>query len=115
MTGFGSSGSYGAFDFAAYKAACEPYLAESITLAEQFVGKSPKQPLLSFTEDEQLMYVTYGPGMYNYVVGQWYKFVSGEQDFSQWDQVLERAKKVYGYDVLLEIHQSAYERVKEEQ
>ena len=111
-TGLGAAGGCGMFDFEAYKAACEPYLAESITLAEQFVGKSPKQPLLEFTEDEQLMYVTYGPSMYNYVVGEWYKFVSGERDFAEWDQVLERAKKVHGYDVLLELHQAAYERVK---
>ncbi len=114
-TGLGTAGVCGVFDFDAYKAACEPYLAESITIAEQFVGKSPKQPLLSFTEEERLMYVTYASGMYNYAVGEWYKFVSGQRDIAEWDQVLERCKKVYGYDELLKIHQSAYERVKQEE
>lgn len=114
-TGLTASGTYGISDFEAYKAACEPYVAEAITLAEQFVGKTPKQPLLEFTEDEALMYKTYASGMYNYVVGEWYRFVSGERDFAEWDQVLDRAKKVYGYDILLELHQAAYERVKQEE
>ena len=107
----GASGVYGVYDFEAYKAACEPYLAESITLAEQFAGKSPKQPLLSFTEEEDLMYITYAPGMYNYACGEWYKFVCGDRDFAQWDQVLEKVKYAYGYDILMEIHQNAYERL----
>lgn len=114
-TGLTASGTYGIFDFEAYKAACEPYLAQSLTIAEQFVQKSPKQPLLPFTEDEQLMYKTYASGMYNYVCGEWYKFVSGQRDFSEWDQVLERAKKAYGYDILLKIHQDAYARLQEEE
>ncbi len=114
-SGLASTGTCGISDFEAYKAACEPYLAQSISLAQQFVGKSPKQPILSFTEDEQLMYKTYASGMCNYVCGEWFKFVSGERDFAEWDQVLERAKKVYGYDILLKIHQDAYERLKQEE
>lgn len=114
-TGLCSVLTCGVADFEAYKAACEPYVAEAITLAEQFAGKSPKQPLLSFTKDEELMYKSYALSLHNYVCGEWYKFVSGQRDFAEWDQVLERAKKVYGYDILLKIHQDAYERVKQEE
>lgn len=114
-TGLCSVVTCGVTDFEAYKVACEPYLAEAITLAEQFAGRSPKQPLLSFTEDEELMYKTYASGLHNYVCGEWYKFVSGQRDFSEWDQVLERAKKVYGYDILLKIHQDAYARLQGEE
>ncbi len=112
-TGFGVSAFYGIFDFEAYKAACEPYMLEALSVAEPFVGKSPHQPVLTFTEEEDLMYITYAAGMYNYACAEWYKFVGGERDFDQWDQVLERLKKHYGYDILLEIHQDAYERIKE--
>lgn len=113
--GLGASSVYGIFDFEAYKAACEPYLAESITLAEQFKEKTTRQPVLVFTEDEDLMYITYAAGMYNYACGEWYKFVCGQRDFAEWDQVLDRCKKVYGYDILLELHQTAYERLKQEE
>lgn len=112
-SGLGASGAYGIMDFSAYKAACEPYLAQSITLAEQFAGKSPKQPILSFTKDEATVYRTWATGMYNYVCGEWYKFVSGERDLAQWDQVLERVKKHYGYDELIKIHQDAYRRLQQ--
>lgn len=103
----------GILDFSAYKAACEPYLAEAITIAEQFAGKAPKQPLLPFTEDEQMTYITYAQGMYNYVCGEWYKFVGGERDFSEWEDALERAKSVYCYDDMIKIHQDAYARLQE--
>ncbi len=114
-SGLSVPGICGVGDFEAYKAGCEPYVAEAITLAEQFVERSPKQPLLSFTADEQLMYKTYASGMYNYVCGEWYRFVSGDRDIAEWDQVLDRAKKVYGYEELMEIHNAAYERLKAEE
>lgn len=112
-TGLGASAMYGIMDFEAYKAACEPYVADAITLAEQFAERSPKQPVLTFTEEEDLIYITYAPGMYNYVCAEWYKFVSGQRDLAEWDQVLEQAKKHYAYDTLLKIHQDAYQRLQQ--
>lgn len=114
-TALAASATCGISDFEAYKAACEPYVAQALTIAEPFVGNSPKQYTLPFTEDEQIMYKTYASGMYNYVCAEWYKFVSGERDLSEWDQVLERVKLFYGYDELMKIHQDALARLLEEQ
>lgn len=87
---------------------------ESLLLAQEYVSKSPAQHKLQFTEEEQLLYDTYATACYNYAQTQWSKFVLGQRDFSEWDQVVEEMKASYKYDELMEIHYDSLARVLEE-
>ncbi len=103
----------GIVDFEAYLQASEPYMRQSYEIAKQYAGGSVKQVALPFNEDEQLLMKTYASGMYNRVCSEWLKFVEGQNDFSQWDEVFGYVKEIYMHDALQKAHQDAYERIGE--
>ena len=88
--------------------------AASLELALQYTGKNPPQHQLRYTEDEQIVYDTYALALYNYAQTQWSKFLLNQRDLSEWDKVVEEMKVKYHYDEVLEIHKSAFARVKEQ-
>ena len=69
---------------------------------------------VKFTDEEQLLYDTYGTACYNYAQTEWSKFVLGQRDFAEWDQIEEEMKAKYKYNDLMEIHEAALERLIEE-
>ena len=102
-------------DFETYMASCTPYLAESIAIGQKHLYNSPAQYYLTYNEEEQFVWDTYATTMYNYINGEWGKFVLGHRDFSEWDNLLQELKDKYHYDEILKIHESALARVLEEQ
>ena len=102
-------------DFEAYKASCEPYMEEALNIAQQYVGRSPRQYALQYTKEEKILLTTYAGGMYSRACSEWNKFVRGERDFSEWDAVMEQIRIIYNYDGLLKVHEDALARVLEEQ
>lgn len=99
----------------------EPYMAsltesesESLALAQEYTGQGTAQHRLNYTEEEQFIYDTYATALYNYGTQQWSKFVLGQRDFSEWDDVLAEMKRKYHYDDLLKIHEDALVRTLEE-
>lgn len=101
----------GVVDFEAYKASCDPDMARSLEIGQQYAGGKVKQPALTFNEDEQLLFNTYASGLYKMVCSQWLKFVEGQRDFSEWDQVAQDAQAIYMVKELQQAHQDAYERL----
>ncbi len=87
---------------------------ESLELALQFTDKGTAQHMLKYTEDEQLTFDTYATALYTYATMQWSKFVIGQMDFAQWDDVLAEMQRKYHYDELLKIHEDALARTLEE-
>ncbi len=98
----------------AYVAAQSETDIASMRLGQQFLGEDDPQHRLRYTDEEQLVYDTYALSLYNYAQTQWSKFLLGQRDFSEWDQVIEEMKAKYHYDDLMAIHESALARVLEE-
>ncbi len=98
----------------AYVASLTELEKESLELAQQFTGKGTAQHKLNFNEEEQFIYDTYATALYNYGTEQWTRFVLGQRDFAEWDNVLEEMKRKYHYDELLKIHEDALVRTLEE-
>lgn len=112
-TGLCQTATSGRVDFDAYIASCEPYMQESIQIARKYAGKGVEQVALSFNEDEQLLMKTYASGLYKRICSEWLKFVEGQNDLAQWDEVFRDIKEIYMHDALQKVHQDAYERMKE--
>ena len=113
-TGLGAAAMVGVVHFDAYTAALTEAEKESLELAQEYIGKAPAQHKVKFTDEEQLLYDTYGTACYNYAQAEWSKFVLGQRDFAEWDQVEEEMKAKYKYNELMEIHEAALERLIEE-
>ncbi len=88
--------------------------AASLELALQYVEGDPAQHLLRYNDEEQMIYDTYALSCFNYAQTQLSKFLLGQRDLAEWDQVLGELKAKYHYDELLEVHNSALARVKEQ-
>ncbi len=114
-SGLGTAACVGVIHFDAYTACLTESEKESLEMAQDYLGKNPAQHKLKFTDDEQLLYDTYGTACYNYAQTEWSKFVLGQRDFSEWDQVVEEMKAKYKYDELMEIHEAALARLLEEE
>ena len=113
-TGLCKTAISGIVDFDAYTASCEPYMQDSLAIAQKYAGKAPEQVALPFNEDEQLLMKTYASGLYQRICGEWLRFVQGQNDFAQWDEVFRDVKEIYMHDALQKAHQDAYERLKQE-
>ena len=87
--------------------------AASLEMGLEYVNKNPAQHLIRYTEDEQIIYDTYALSCYNYANAQWVKFLLGQRDLAEFDQVMGELKAKYHYDELMEIHKAALARVKE--
>ncbi len=88
--------------------------AASLTMALKYVGKHAPQHRLRYNDEEQMVYDTYALSCFNYAQTQFSKFLLNQRDFSEWDQVLSEMKAKYHFDELMEVHNSALERVKAE-
>ncbi|MBR4109516.1 MAG: extracellular solute-binding protein [Oscillospiraceae bacterium] len=88
--------------------------AASLELALKYVGGDTPQYRLRYDDEEQLVYDTYALSCFNYAQTQWSKFLLNQRDFSEWDKVLEEMKAKYHYDDLMDVHESALARLKEE-
>lgn len=88
--------------------------AESLALALKYVGGDTPQYRLRYNDEEQLIYDTYALSCFNYAQTQWSKFFLNQRDFSEWDKVIEEMKSKYHFEELMEIHDSALARLKEE-
>ena len=86
----------------------------SLALGLKYVQKDTPQHQLRYNDEEQLIYDTYALSLFNYAQTQWSKFLLSQRDFSEWDKVLEEMKTKYHYDELMEVHNSALARVKEQ-
>lgn len=110
----GAAALIGYRDYEAYVAALDENEREALNMAQQYRGKAPANHLLHFNDDEQFLYDTYGTACYNYAMAEWSKFVLGQRDFSEWDQVVEELKAKYMYDELMQIHVDCLARTLEE-
>ena len=110
----GCSGLVAVRDYEAYVAALTENEQECLNMAQQFLRKSPANHLLHFNEEEQFLYDTYGTACYNYAQTEWSKFVLGQRDMSEWDQVVEEMKAKYKYNELMQIHVDCLARTLEE-
>ena len=98
-------------DFEAYKAFCEPYLAEAITIAEQYAGKGPQQYVLPYTDQELAVFSTYANGLYTKLCDLWYSTLTGKTTIEEWETESARLCEIYRYDTLLKIHEDALARL----
>lgn len=94
----------------AYSAATAEYIGKSMEIGLPFKYKAPEQIALTYTEDEQTIYDTYMTAAYTYAIGEYTKFLLGQRNFSDWDQLEKELKDGYNLDALLKIHQDAYKR-----
>lgn len=113
-SGLGAAACVGVVHFDAYVNSLTESEKESLELAQEYIGKNPAQHKLQFNDEEQLLYDTYGTACYNQAQTEWSKFVLGQRDFSEWDQVVEELRAKYKYDELMEIHKAALARLLEE-
>ena len=114
-TGLCQATTSGIVDFDAYKASTEPYMQESLEIAQKYAGGGAEQMALPFNEDEQLLMNTYASGMYKRICTEWLKFVEGHNDLAQWDTVFRDVKEIYMHDALQKAHQDAYERLQKDE
>ena len=112
-TGLCKPANSGVVDFDAYTASCDGDMAASLEIGQKYAGTGPEQIALEFTEDEQLLLKTYASGLYQKACSEWMKFVEGQNDFAQWDEVFAYYKEIYMYDALQKAHQDAYQRMQE--
>ncbi len=78
----------------------EPYLIEEIW------------PAFTYTAEENDRIAVLETDLQKYVEEMQAGFITGENDFSEWDAYVETVKNM-GYDEYMEIQQAAYERYKE--
>ncbi len=98
----------------AYKASLDEFDAASLELGLQYRGKHTAQHMLRYNEEEQLTYDTYALALFNYAQSQWQKMYMGQRSFDEWDMILEEMKAKYHYDELVAVHDSALERLLQE-
>lgn len=112
--GLGGAAMVGVIHFDAYVNSLTESEKESLELAQEFLAKNPAQHKIEFNDEEQLLYDTYGTACFNYALAELSKFILGQRDFSQWDQVIQEMKAKYKYDELMQIHEAALARLLEE-
>ena len=111
-TGLNHYAMCGVTDFKATIASYEDYIADSLTLATQYMTGGVVQPVLKYNETEQATFDTYRKPLYDYALGEFCKFILGQRDFAEWDQVTQELKNIYHYDEVLKIHEDAAARAK---
>lgn len=66
------------------------------------------QVALTYTGDDQKVMDTYGEAMRGHVLGEISKMIMGQRSFSEWDDLVNTAKKDYKLDDLQKAHENAY-------
>lgn len=94
----------GVLDFNAYLAACDEDMIASMNLAAQYEGRTSAQVALVFSEVDNLQWGTYAKAFETYTRAELTKFISGQRDFSEWDNVVQELKANYKYDWLMDLH-----------
>ena len=115
VSGLWSAWQSGRTDFDAYLASCDENTRASLELAGKYTEGGQLQKYVKYTQSEQDIYNAYGKAMYSYALSEYAKFVTGQRDISEWDEVLKELKASFHYDELLAIHQSALAALEKKQ
>ena len=102
----------GCTDMVAYRASCNADLAAALELAEKYEGGTPAQVPLYFGDADNALWPTYAKAFETYTRGELTKFISGQRDFSTWDNVIQELKDNYQYDWLLKLHEDTLASIK---
>ena len=87
---------------------------QSMEAAEKIEPFVPDEiwPRFTFTAEENRILESTGADIDKYVEEMRDKFISGDEDLSEWDEYVETIEKM-GLDEMLEVYQNAYDRYKE--
>src|SRR5699024_9685358 len=93
---------------------CGEYAPQSMEAAEKIEPFVPDEiwPRFSFTAEENRVLESIGADIDKYVEEMRDKFISGDEDLSNWDEYVETIEKM-GLDEMLEVYQYVYDRYKE--
>lgn len=94
----------GVLDFEAYKGSCDANMVASLEIAAKYEGGTPAQVPLVFSEKDNLTWGTVAKSFETYTRAELTKFISGQRDFSTWDNVIQELKDNYKYDWLMDLH-----------
>lgn len=94
-----------------FLASCDEEMAKGLDMAQEFVGKTPRQYALLYNEDEQYTWDLYAETLYSTANSEWSKYALGQKDFAEWDSFLQLLKDSYYYDEVKAIHDSALARL----
>ncbi|GIO27085.1 extracellular solute-binding protein [Ornithinibacillus bavariensis] len=89
---------------------------QSMAAAEKIEPFVPEEiwPRFTFTEEENKVLQSVGQDVTKYVEEMRDKFITGDADFSEWDNYVETVKK-NGLEDVVKVYQDAYDRYKDNQ
>ncbi|MBR4110033.1 MAG: extracellular solute-binding protein [Oscillospiraceae bacterium] len=109
--GFGVAGVTSHTFFDNFLDTCDEEMAKGLAMAQEFIGKTPRQYALVYNEEEQYTWDLYAETLYTTAQGEWSKYALGQKDFAEWDSFLQLLKDSYYYDEVKAIHDSALARL----
>jgi putative aldouronate transport system substrate-binding protein len=97
-------------DIDVFKLAQEENVLEALEICLPY-AKSPNDPMLHYTEDQQIEMDTYYQTVYDSSLANIQKFILGQRDIdTEWDAYVAEMEGMHLQE-LIDIHQAAYDRI----